>query len=423
MGFLSALKSFFGFGPATDSGADAELLADSTPSADEQRPEPVAVEVSPPHREAIFEHVVEVFNASLPNFLAGSVDPEAQKRMLFEAMDQGLKDYIESLDEANRAVCEANWQQRQDSMNREMESVRKRSEEVEQRASEFKQQQLSADRQKRALSERVNDLEQKLASAQAESEQYELENRSLLNRVKVAAVQAEDLEKLRAEADALRARLDEVLSSPEAAAASVRKSYEAEIEKLTEANESLKEQTRVASEMFEDMRRRHREAVAEADELRNRQQTVLDEINSTVARFEEFESDLSSARAEAKDLRRRLAAREAEIKTLKDTVAENLHLQAEREAELKREIDQLRPPTVVAEMTVEFGPAEEESPRISEDDLTAMEETFESGEWFTNAPPPDTPSMRPPESATDFGYQNPTRKKTGTENPAQLSLF
>lgn len=383
MSFISALKSAFGFGSSTD---DSELLADtasetaaSTGEAEIQVPSPV--EFNETHREAIFKHVVEVFNSVLPGFLADSVDPVAQQKRLYDALDQGIKEYVESLDKAARDYCEAAWQARQAGMARELEEARKRSGEVEQKASNLKQQQLSADRQKRALSERVHDLEQQRATMEAEIEQYVLENRSLMSRLKASGVHSEDVERMRGEMEELRQQLNDLRRNPDSEIAKVREELTKQLNEAIEGNESLKEQVRVATEMLEDMRRRHREA-----------------------------SNLASKKDE-------------EIKGLKATIAENLRLHTEREDELQREINALRPPTVVNEMTVDFGTAEDAAPRISEDDLSAIEETFETGEWFTASPLPETPSMRPSETEQPFGYTAPQRRKNQPENPAQLSLF
>ena len=61
------------------------------------------------------------------------------------------------------------------------------SKEVED-SSEAKKQQLSAERQKRALTDKVRELEKQLADISAENEQYILENKSLVNKLRVTQV-------------------------------------------------------------------------------------------------------------------------------------------------------------------------------------------------------------------------------------------
>lgn len=57
----------------------------------------------------------------------------------------------------------------------------------------------SLDRQKAALNERINQYENKVATAEAEREQYQLECKSLMNKLKVASVNDEEINKLREE--------------------------------------------------------------------------------------------------------------------------------------------------------------------------------------------------------------------------------
>ena len=71
-------------------------------------------------------------------------------------------------------------------------------------------------------------------------------------------------------------------------------------------------------------------------------------------------------------------------------------------------------------MTISEPIDEEPTPQISEEELTAIEQSFENGEWFTKSQPVETPPVRPDDS--DFGYQEPKRKKNHPD-PNQLSLF
>lgn len=67
----------------------------------------------------------------------------------------------------------------------EMDKLRKSNRRAEERGEDTRQQHLSAERQKRALTERVRDLEKQLSDITAEREQFELENKTLVNRVRL----------------------------------------------------------------------------------------------------------------------------------------------------------------------------------------------------------------------------------------------
>lgn len=113
---------------------------------------------------------------------------------MFDALDESMKAYILSLDAAARQRCEALWQQERQNLQSEMDKLKTQARQLEDKRSELKERQLSADRQKRALSERVHDLEAQVLKLEAEKEQYELENKGLINKAKVAAVLEKELE-------------------------------------------------------------------------------------------------------------------------------------------------------------------------------------------------------------------------------------
>lgn len=457
MSFISTLKRAFGFG-SDDIAADEDLYSDTATGSDstaasstapDVQQSAAAKEIEPVKfdtavQQAIFDGVLAVFNEALPDFLAKTGDPDARRKYLYNSLDESIRQYIDGLSAKAEEYCEAQWQKRQAGMAAEMDAIRVRAEEIEKQSSDIKQKQLSADRQKRALTERVHDLESQLSRLESEREQYELENRSLVNRIKVANVQQADLEKAQAELTSLQAELLKMRTNPEQAFAEREEALQKQIAEMADGIASLKEQIRVAKEMHDDMRHRLAEAdklaAAQAEKLgaiatleatvAERDKTI-EHLNKTIRDTDEIVkhvSTLDKALAQRDDTiaahKKTIATLEDEIKALKDTISENMRLQAKREKELKDEIKSLRPPTVVAEMTVDFEAAtEDKAPKISEDDLSAIEETFESDEWFTKTPPPETPSMRPAETESEFGYRAPRRKSPAPEHPGQLSLF
>ncbi len=73
-------------------------------------------------------------------------------------------------------------------------------------------------------------------------------------------------------------------------------------------------------------------------------------------------------------------------------------------------------------MTAQDNKPVADTPKISDTDLAAIEESFEDTGWM-RTDPPDTPSMRTGVSEAEFGYQAPAKKTPHRDNDAQLSLF
>lgn len=205
MSFFSSLGNFFGFG--NDDADYNDLVSEEnqptiirpvitvdTPESQtadndglEEEPEFVKSEEIPV--EKIFEKVVDIFNRALPDFIAQSIDKEKQQRQIYEALDSSLKQYIKALSQNADRDANLRWQNERKRLLAEIDQHREASKRQSETEEGLVNQRLSAERQKRALSERVNDLESQIATLEAEREQFELEKKSLVNKLRATAVQ------------------------------------------------------------------------------------------------------------------------------------------------------------------------------------------------------------------------------------------
>ena len=420
---FKALKRIFGFGSDTDADQDQLLTDDAdapASAASDSKHKPAQKPAEPPAfdqdiAQRIFGSVIQIFNESLPKFVADSIDPKVQAELIRKALDQDIQKYLDSLSETARQYCEQQWKQTRTALEEEIAAAKAKSAEVQRKSDEFQQRQLSADRQRRALSDRVHDLEAQLTKLEAEREQLDLEKRSLVNRLRVASVQGGT------DAPA------EAIADP----AEVQKLHQT-IAEMQSGIDSLKEQNRVANEMLEDQRKRLAEAKKELDEARQQlaakekelaeANEALTQFNEVVPQMQKVDELLSAKEEKIKQLRKTISARDNEITALRKTISDNIRAQAQREKELQSQIDQLQgaAPKPATIMTISEPIDEEPTPQISEEELTAIEQSFENGEWFTKSQPVETPPVRPDDS--DFGYQEPKRKKNHPD-PNQLSLF
>lgn len=218
MSFLRTLKRAFGFGgdeldEEELEGIDATVVplnrhADTASSARAETPEQHNAMQNSPKDQAvsddaapsaavlpsqIFETVVRVFNESLPPFLRDSADEQKQRDILYNALDESMKQYLQRLADEARERCNAHWASERSNLQQQVDDARAKVQKEKDESSESKKQQLSAERQKRALGERVRDLETQLAKAEAENEQLTLENKSMANKLRVSAVLGADM--------------------------------------------------------------------------------------------------------------------------------------------------------------------------------------------------------------------------------------
>ena len=145
----------------------------------------------------IFDSVIKIFNDSLPDFIKSSLDVNAQRQYIYNSLNQGMKDYLEKAVADARQRGELKWKDEKNKLQSEISQLKVQNKNVDEQRSEWQKQQLSAERQKRAMSERLHDLEKQVATLEAEKEQYDLENKSLMNKLKVSSVLDGDIEVMR----------------------------------------------------------------------------------------------------------------------------------------------------------------------------------------------------------------------------------
>ncbi len=472
MAFLSKIRTLFGFSDAEvedelnrdDIGRDATVtpLNQRRKNAGEDAPNnqptnpnsenPTASEATaviagmPDFPDAlpqeIFRTVVNIFNESLPQFVRQSVDEKAQQKYIYDALDDSMKEYIKSLSDIAVRRTEMMYEADRNRLSREMQSIKEQSKRVADTSAEMKEQKLSAERQKRALTERVHDLEQQIDTLLAEKEQFELENRSLANKLRVVSTRESDeadaatdqeseariaeltskldeannqLEKYVSDIDTLKKRCemaDTMINdlNHKASAANVSKAENDDLqsklsesaslaEKLKEENDSLKEKLQFAARQLE----------AKEEEL----QIANGEIEESQTSLKLFEEALDKFETVKNNKDEQIANLQAKVESLNATIENNLKLQIESENALRSEIDALK-----------------SNPRTSRSETSSrkstkaisLDESFDDINWLISTPPEGTNARTSGLTDEEFGYQEPRRTKS-TDDPAQMSLF
>ena len=334
----------------------------------------------------IFDSVVKVFNESLPEFLKQTVDETAQKEYLYNALEASTRDFLNNAGNSAQRRCDEHWLQERRQILQEMEALKQRANKEEEDRSEAKKQQLSAERQKRALSERVHDLEKQLATLQAENEQYVLENKSLVNKLRLSQVLGGDnrgdndeitekilqlngeLESLRTKYEASKTEIDNlnaVVAEKDDAIDELSKNTSEKDEELKAAlaeSDTLREQLRLSKEALEqsrakddlgnamltDLNRKTAEAVEAANEHKKRVESLLAENEALKHTIEENSSASSKALNELEKLNEEYSSLKESFMSLN---AEHGTLQAEYQITLEKLNESMESLEVVEEMS------------------------------------------------------------------------
>lgn len=432
MGFKKFFKRMFAFG-GNDSDTD-DLLSDSVeqvPASAVKSPQiaPLSVddkpiEFSADMQQRIFDGVINVFNEAQPEFIRKSLSTDEQRKFLYDTLDASIKDYIGQIAAATQSQCENRYRASQNEMQGEVAQLRENAKRLETQREELKQQQLSAERQKRALSDRLNDLEAQIANLEAEREQADLVNRGLMNKLKVAGVQqtaanesfsidsdddqtdAETIKQLNDELDKLRA----------------------ENKELNEALDVLKDKSRIADEMVNEMRRKVAEArkeleecqaeLAEAQDLNQELEKLQEQMTRVDEVITKRDDKISALSKENEALKASGIELNQKVKVLQSTINQ---LENRPVATTTFSFDEKEP---VVEDTREVKverhlkrqssrPIKIERPKITDNDLEEISASFETAQ--------SEEQNQSGSKDSDFGYHAPRRQQY-PESDAQMSL-
>lgn len=371
----------------------------------------------------LFDAVIELFNDAQPEFVKTCLSVDAQRAYITGRISESLRKRVaasltdSSGDEALRHKSEL----------LEAESIR-----AERLSGENKKLQLSLDRQKRAMLDRINDLEAQVAKLHSDRERFYIDKRNPAD-AETIAKGSERIAALEAEVAALNAKLDLKPETPQQDEKVAE--LEKELARQTALREQLEMKSRMSDEMLSEMRNtvaktRHEleEVTAQREEATQLLHEQIDGFEQVKIRLEtrikELQQKLETEKKEG--LEERIAKLNEENASLRHTIENNLYNQANSEMRLRKEIKTLTnrikeleqtPAAAVASETIQASP--EPAPqtaaprRRGRPKKNRVDAELDNTDWFSSGTKKDDP---------DFGYHEPPRKPVN-DNEAQLSLF
>ena len=430
MSLLYSLKRAFNIGEDTDDDDEAAISpADATapqiPEADSApvTPLPEEPEAAEALAASMLDAVVKLFNTTQPEFVRACLNTDEQCRYLLGAIGADVRQAMEQAVEQARRRGMEQFSAERSRLTDELTTLRSEKEALERRREEYKSEHLSAERQKRALTDRVRDLEQLTATLEAEREQYMLENRSMLNKLRVAGVLGHTLPD------------DDTPPAPDPALTAELEQKTAELDRLTDELTKLKAD-------LERLTAERDKLTAESEKLRAESEASQSELVESRERIATLEAFLAKGKERSKMLSRELEESRTAEQALREEntrlhrsldnsqpPADGItltsipdHLPA-REAPAK---DKNNYPEPEAETTAPAEPATpvqkrrrgrkpKKQPRIS-----AIDELMDSTDWLQSpTPEPEPQADKPPD---DFGYRPPA-KNPADDDQRQLSLW
>lgn len=471
---------------AEPAAADIEKSPDTTARAeasDSQSQRQASPEETADVAADLFDGVIAVFNSALPDFLSHSINTEQQRLELIRQLDERLRRRIVALGDRAKADASQALSSERNRLSADLKSLRDRNRLLDERQNETNAARLSAERQKRALQERVHDLESQVARLEAEKEQFELETKSMMSRMRAAGVsltgeatldqpadeesaaRIEELTKTIADKDSELAASRDRIAENEKALHQLQK----ENKELNDGIEQLRTKQTVADSLVNSLQSKAAEERSKADEssaecnrlreqagrLEEENRQLTERIDSLLAKADERDAAEQTAMAEIERqvsnferVRERLDNRIAELKAenalLRQSVAE-----VQSAADRQPEAAPTAPAApVIADSAADYAADLTEAPQADKPEssasgqhsakrgrkkkhqpkITAIDEYMDNNDWFGSpmTSDDDTADSQRSESSTgaddDFGYKQPQRRPAPTDS-SQLSLW
>ena len=295
--------------------SDLEQPAEAAPTAvAEVKSAPVA-EVEEKLPDGVFDGIITIINGNLPEFVRDCIDIEKERKAVSVAMGPKFRDYVLNLRRTSLEEARTQWIDERNALTGKLAQSNQRADEAVRKASEIKDRLMSEERQRRAIVERSHDLEARIADLEAQHEQEQLQNKGLLNKIKVMQLQVTDSQK---DAEEIT-RLNKLINDQRMRLAKI-VDLEAQIAELNAENDSLKQQL--------DEMQQSAEAQEIADEYKSKMEVanaLINELRSTAAAKEQ----------EAKALSEKLVVATNEITGLQDDLKA-----AQEELEIAAEIQE-----------------------------------------------------------------------------------
>lgn len=430
--------------------------------------------------EEIFDSVVAIFNESLPSFIKDNVDSQKQRKQIYDSLSESMKDYISRIEKVAKSQAVSALSVEHESLRKKIEATEAQSRAIESQFNDLKSQKLSAERQKRAIVEKVQELETKVAGFDAEREQYELENKSLVNKLRTMDVQSDDIRKLSDENNSLREQIrvlktgsNKTVENSEEHSRTV--AMEEELEKAKTENTQLqndllllKKKCEIADSMINDLNQRSTasqkelgERIEEIARLKSKvseletqiadnsakgttvaeeqhQETAeqlskaldeLEECKNTIKMFEETLTKFEQLKSTKNQTILELKQSQSELKTDNEELTAANKKLAEEVQSLKSTIAENLRLQAESEKNLreELDKAKKQQHSPNKRSKTSKDKGLDTSltdtDWLISSPPYGEDARPTLISDAEFGYQEPKRKSTPSSDDSPQMLL
>ena len=303
----------------------------------------------------MYNGVLAIINSTIPTFVRECLDVEAEKRAIAKALGPHIKNAMLKACRQIEEDARSYWDAERAEMANRIEQAEDRGKEAIESAKLAQTKAASAEAQRKAVSERCHSLENRVAELEAECEQFSLENKRLVNKIKVAQVHADDAAHYREEAEELRRQIAELKEKPTAESlAEVEAKWSGEVAKLQQEIATKDADIDALAKKAEETASQ----LASTREELNEALATLDIANEVQEQVDKLSDQLKARDAKIAAMREQWDKKEAEaVRNYNEVNNANLDLKLQYDL-LKAEAQKLRDTLADAEKDKEYAIAD-----------------------------------------------------------------
>lgn len=285
---------------------------DSPSSQSAKTVQPEAVEIPMPEiekpqelPEEFVDALTDIINGNLPQLIKDNLNIDEQKRSLRKTIEPHFRTLIQTTHD--NAINEAKkaWETEVQAVNDKIAQLSITAADNEKKAADMRQKLQIEEAKRRANGQKVEEQKARIDQLEAEQEQYKIENKGLLNKLKVMQVYADDAAKYNEQLDDRQKMIDALntkLAESQKQAAEAAARLQENQKDLDEANSALEIAAQIQEKLqqAEDFKKRKE---AEIDQLKELNQKLTKDADLLSKQSADDANALADLRAEIEKLK------------------------------------------------------------------------------------------------------------------------
>ena len=232
----------------------------------------------------LFDALIEQFNAAQPDFISKCLSTDAQRAYLLNSLSDSLKQRLNNTGVKIAAQPDATDSAERERLQRRINTLEADVKTTETLRQENRKLHLSIERQKRALLDRINDLEAQVAKNHAEREKFFTDKRNPADAALIDSTNArvKELEQTLTERDSKIKELTDTIEKIGQTSEQLSQTLSERDKQIADeasVREQLEIKIRMSDEMLNDLRNQAAAARREYEETCSQQQQALEQIH------------------------------------------------------------------------------------------------------------------------------------------------